>query len=393
MASAILPRRRDVGTVEFILGSAEIQALIDEIEADYICGRRGYGPRRLVAVTLCKFLYVEPSWAATVEIVRGNPRLMTVCGCADESAVPSPDAMYRFMAKLRQHPDWLESLIRRLQEGVRELRPTYGKKVAGDGTDLPAYANGQKYVNAGGEERKVFSDPDASWGHRGAVSTRKGGGFYGYKPHGIVCPDEELPVAWTTRTAKDAEIRQVEPLLDTAEARGFEIELGIFDKGYDVGPIYNLFHQRGKRVVIPLKDSEEGRDGYAVPECKHGRKTYRWVYAGTDLKRQASKWRCPLGKCKPKSVWLPLDRFHPAIPRQLFHLPDPNGKKDYAQNPRSKKTYGQRGAVERFWSRLKDEWGLKRGLRVRRLDRVAQHVDLTVIVYLAFGLARLRAAA
>jgi hypothetical protein len=37
--------------------------------------------------------------------------------------------------------------------------------------------------------------------------------------------------------------------------------------------------------------------------------------------------------------------------------------------------------------------GLLRGLRVRGLDRVARQVDLAVIVYLAFGLARLRAAA
>ena len=46
---------------------------------------------------------------------------------------------------------------------------------------LRAYGNGQRYVSQGGPERERFSDPDASWGHRSAVSTRKGGGFYGYK--------------------------------------------------------------------------------------------------------------------------------------------------------------------------------------------------------------------
>jgi len=52
-----------------------------------------------------------------------------------------------------------------------------------DGSDMPAYANGQRFVSKGGRERadSEFSDPDASWGHRSAVSTRKGGGFYGYK--------------------------------------------------------------------------------------------------------------------------------------------------------------------------------------------------------------------
>ena len=32
-----------------------------------------------------------------------------------------------------------------------------------------------------------YSDPDASWGHRSAVSTRKGGGYYGFKVDMAVC--------------------------------------------------------------------------------------------------------------------------------------------------------------------------------------------------------------
>jgi hypothetical protein len=54
-----------------------------------------------------------------------------------------------------------------------------GRDLAIDASDLPAFANGQGYVSKGGRERERFSDPDASWGHRSAVSTRKGGGFYG----------------------------------------------------------------------------------------------------------------------------------------------------------------------------------------------------------------------
>jgi hypothetical protein len=42
---------------------------------------------------------------------------------------------------------------------------------------------GQRYLYNHGPERQAYSDPDASWGHRSAVSTRKGGGFYGYKLH------------------------------------------------------------------------------------------------------------------------------------------------------------------------------------------------------------------
>lgn len=76
--------------------------------------------------------------------------------------------------------------------------PDYGRDIAIDGSDMPAYANGQRFVSKGGRERadSEFSDQDASWGHRSAVSTRKGGGFYGYKLDMAVCTATDLPLAW-----------------------------------------------------------------------------------------------------------------------------------------------------------------------------------------------------
>jgi hypothetical protein len=36
-----------------------------------------------------------------------------------------------------------------------------GRDVAIDGSDLPAYANGQRFLSKNGPEREKFSDPDA----------------------------------------------------------------------------------------------------------------------------------------------------------------------------------------------------------------------------------------
>jgi hypothetical protein len=47
-----------------------------------------------------------------------------------------------------------------------------------------------------------FSDPNASCGHRSAVSTRSVGAFYGYKLDLAVCTATDLPVAWNIRTAR-----------------------------------------------------------------------------------------------------------------------------------------------------------------------------------------------
>lgn len=60
-------------------------------------------------------------------------------------------------------------------------------------------------VRKGGPERERFSDPDASWGHRSAVSTRKGGGSYGCKLQLAVCKQTGFPLAWRAETAKHHE--------------------------------------------------------------------------------------------------------------------------------------------------------------------------------------------
>jgi hypothetical protein len=107
--------------------------------------------------------------------------------------------------------------------------------------------------------------------------------------------------------------------------------------------------------------------------CDHG----EWTFAGSDAKRQAAKWRCPSGECQPASRWVTASRLHTLIPRGT---------------DRWKKLYRQRGAVERENGRLKHEWALL-PLRVRRLERVQLHADLTILARLACALAKARAAA
>jgi transposase len=94
-----------------------------------------------------------------------------------------------------------------------------------------------------------------------------------------------------------------------------------------------------------------------------------------DFKRRATKWRCPIGECKPASTWIKADRLHPLIPRET---------------ERSAKLYRSRGAVEREFGRLKHERALL-PLRVRGLDRVKLHADLTILAKLACALSRTRA--
>src|SRR6266545_4991074 len=156
--------------------------------------------------------------------------------------------------------------------------PEMGREVAIDASDMPAYANGQRYIYNGGPERQAYSDPDASWGHRSAVSTRKGGGFYGYRLHAAVCTRTGLPLAWEVKSARDHETLAVP----------------------------------GAVAIFPLRETPQVKAGaHLAPTCEHG----TWTFAGADFKRKAAKWRCPTGECEPKSLWRRASRIHPLIPR------------------------------------------------------------------------------
>jgi hypothetical protein len=132
--------------------------------------------------------------------------------------------------------------------------------------------------------------------------------------HAAVCTTTGLPVAWQVETARKHEAPVATSLLDATIANGFTPETCALDKGYDVGPVYDACEARGVRPIIPIRQTPAVTAGGAEPpSCKHG----VWTFGGSDAKRDASKWRCPTGKCSPASVWVKAERLHPLIPRPL----------------------------------------------------------------------------
>ena len=136
--------------------------------------------------------------------------------------------------------------------------------------------------------------------------------------------------------------------------------------------VYADLEARGCHPIIPLRKTPGVlRGDHLPPTCEHG----EWRFAGSDSKRRASKWRCPTGECQPASRWIKTNRLHPLVPRET---------------PRWRKLYKGRASVEREFGRLKNDWALA-PLRVRGLERVQLHADLTILAKLACALSRARA--
>ena len=364
MASETVPRRTAAAEVADLLKSEEVAALVRELEALRWTGRRGYGARALVGACLVKALYVIPTWTRTARLIAEHRALADAVG-----GTPSEWACYRFTVKLRAHSDRLAACLDRITASLAATLPELGQNIAIDASDLPAFGNGMRLVSKHGPERERFSDPDASWGHRSAISTRRGGGFYGFKLHAAVCTRTGLPLAWEVETARIVEQRTVEPLLDTLHVRGFQPHTCAMDKAYDLNPVHHACMERGCLPITPQRKTT-GQPA-RPPECVHG----VWTFAGADFKRRRTKWRCPSGECKPASTWLHADRRHPLVPRETR---------------RFRELYAGRAAVEREFGRLKNEYGLT-PIRVRGLERVALHADLVMLARLAQALARARA--
>lgn len=330
MASGKVARRAVGSEISALLDSTEIAALIGEIDAAGDArGRKGYGGRALVGACLVKALYGLPTWTRVASLIGDHPGLQTALG-----GNPSLWACYRFTVKLRLHSDALADCLDRVTASLQTALPGIGTNVAIDASDLPAFANGMRYLSKGGPERERFSDPDASWGHRSAVSTRKGGGFYGHKLQLAVCARTGLPLAWRAETAKRHESNFVAPLLDALHARGFRPETCALDRGYDYGTTHDECEQRGVHPVIPIRAKHE----------RMGR---------------------PTGE---------RGRHNPYISR-------------YSE--RFRVLYKGRGAVEREFGRLKNDYGLA-PLRVRGLERVQLHADLIMLARLSQALNRAR---
>jgi hypothetical protein len=330
MASGKVARRTAVGDVAALLDSPEIQALIVELDALRWTGRKGFGSRALVGACLVKGLFAMHSWTWVAALVAEHPGLQAALG-----GCPSVWAMYRFARKLRENRPALEACLHACAAALQAEYPDIGRDVAIDASDMPAFANGQRYVSQHGPERERFSDPDASWGHRSAISTRSGGGFYGYKIHAAVCAVTGLPLAWQVETARRQESLYVAPLLDALHARGYRPETCAMDKGYDNNRVYAECEERGCEPVIPLRGAKANQP--ALPLAIGG-------------------------------------RLFPRIPRHTQRFRD---------------LYRGRASVEREFGRLKHDYGLA-PLRVRGLQRVQLHADLCILARLAQALSRTR---
>jgi hypothetical protein len=278
MATGKVARRADASEISALLDSPEVSRLIGKLDALRWTGRKGYGARALVGACLVKALYGLPTWTRVASLIADHPGLQDALG-----GCPSLWACYRFTTKLVQHSAVLANALDDVLSALQNELPGMGVDVAIDASDMPAFASGHERIWKDGPKRERYSDPDASWGHRSAVSTRSAGSFYGYKLHAAVCARTGIPLAWTVMTARRNESLYVSKLLDSVIVRGFAPQTCAMDKGYDNNRVMDQARERKCVPIVPL------RKGRAVPllPISYGSTEWKRLYRGRQAVERA----------------------------------------------------------------------------------------------------------
>ena len=207
---------------------------------------RASAPRALVGACLVKALFALPTWTRVAALIAEHPGLQAALGGA-----PSVWACYRFTVKLRENQPALADCLDRVTAALTPSCPATAKDIAIDASDMPAFANGQRYVYNGGPERERYSDPDASWGHRSRrLHARSAAASTATRSTRPSAPAPACRSRGAIETARRNESLFVAPLLDAVRARGFQPETCAMDKGYDNNRVLDETRERGCMPIV-----------------------------------------------------------------------------------------------------------------------------------------------
>ena len=126
-----------VSELASLLDSPQIKVLIADLDETRWTGRPGYPIRSMIGMALAKSRYSLSTWTKTVALVNEHESLSKII--APDGNVPSVSSCYRFSKKLIEHSYLLEKHTKSVLASLQEKNPEFGKNIAIDASDLPAY--------------------------------------------------------------------------------------------------------------------------------------------------------------------------------------------------------------------------------------------------------------
>ena len=373
--------------VKAILNSVDATALLERLRlyrwtGSRWRGRSGYSVEALWRAVLLSYILNVPSTSAFIRRLQDDPRLRRVCGFQE---LPHRSTFSRFFSRVSQHTELVQIAIATATDRLRQYLPDLGDKVAVDSTVVRSHSN---------PNRRPISDPEAKWTAKNSTSPGAKNGkewSFGYKLHMVADAEYGIPIWSFTTPANRTDTLELPTLLDGAASAHpwFHPAYVIADKGYDSQANHTAVVERGAAPVIHLRrlpnrglqDSIYTQEG--IPTCI-GNLPMEYVRSDPE---KGHLYRCPAGGCALKNR------------KGVLYCQDENWE-DPKVNPRLfgvirrdslewKNLYRLRQGIERIFKSMKQSRRLEAHC-LRGLDKIAVHAALSVLIFQATVLTRLR---
>ena len=373
---------------------ADLEAILDALDGSAVLamlqqyrptGRQGYPLRALWRAYIASFVLDLPHTNALIRLLHNDQALRKVCGFG--SVLPHRTTFNRFIRRLADHSDLVESCLAGLTTQLKDLLPDLGQTVAVDSTTIRSHCN---------PHRKRLSDREASWTAKNSPQAKSGGKEwrFGYKLHTAVDAKYGLVLGQIVTTAKRSDSPELPTVIEHTKALlpWFRPKTVIADRGYDALSNHQYLHRQGIIPIIHIRKNPHGdfyRDIYTkkgAPTCM-GNIPMEYVQSDPELGRL---YRCRAGGCHLVNSLRGMVRHCDAEvwedPRRNIRLFGVVRR----DSPEWDALYAKRQSVERTFKTLKESRRLE-GHCLRGARQITLHSLMSSLTFQATALVRVLA--
>ena len=207
----------------------------------------------LNALPSLKLINVPPHTNALIRRLQDEPDLRSLCGFTSDT-LPSRRTFNRFIRRLSNHSDLVETALTGLTNRLKKLLPDLGETVVVDATTIRSHSNPNR------RKGKQISDPEASWTAKNSAKAKKDGKewHFGYKSHAVADTKYGLPLGQIVTTASRNDSPELPSVIERTKALlpWFDPKVAIADRGYDALSNHEYLHHQGIVPIIHIRPDQ-----------------------------------------------------------------------------------------------------------------------------------------
>jgi hypothetical protein len=386
----------DLERLQLALTGIDDEALMQLLETKRGHGRDDYPARVLWNLLIAMKVFGHKTVASFRRELWRNSQLRRICGLKDyerkKHIVPPARVFTGFMQLLVREQKELDMMFTAMTIRLKELLPSFGKTLAGDGKYLDSYA--KRKVKVENPKAGKRTENDAAWSVKEYHYTDKNGKeqiktelHYGFKAHIICDVKTELPIAYDVTPGNRSERAVMKDMLGKlpCEIKKRANALAL-DKGYDSIEMIKKIKAAGLNPVVDIRNC--WKDGETTRQYKdtdivydyqgnvyfidNDEKQHKMVYKGYDCQK----------KCLRYSHKGKVYKIYTSYDERIF-LPIARSSMKF------KKLYKGRTSVERLNGRLDRDFMFEDHC-IRGMEKMKLMVSLTLLIMNAMALGKIQ---